>query len=111
MPQCAQQHSRAPRHCRIIGRTMDLDLFIEGIPDKHVSDAIRDRVRRVHHVAPHGSDWRVTVSPSETRGQWDLGVQVFSTRHFASFVAPADQLPALIEAQLRRFLELPTDVQ
>ena len=87
---------------------MDIDVHIEGISARAVNDAIRERVRRVRQLVAQPGEWRVTVSPSETRGQWDLGVQVSSKRHFASFIAGIDRLPDLIESQLHEFLELPT---
>jgi hypothetical protein len=51
--------------------------------------------------AGRSGQWSVLLSPSETRGQWDLGVQGPSGRHFASFTTEADRLPALVAEQLR----------
>ena len=72
------------------------------------ADAIRKRVRRVRQQIARPGEWQVTVSPSETRGQWDLGVRAPSGWHFASFAEPVDRLPGLIERKLREFLELPS---
>ena len=88
---------------------MEIDLHIEGVSDA-VADAIRKRVRRLRQFVSQRGEWRITVSPSETRGQWDLGVQVSSRRHFASFNEAIDRLPDVIELKLREFLELPSSV-
>jgi hypothetical protein len=87
---------------------MDIDVHVEGIADKVIADAIRTRIRRIGRPAAGRGEWRVTVSPSETRGQWDLGVQAPSGRHFASFTEPVDRLPDLIERKVREILELPS---
>lgn len=86
---------------------MDVDLQIEGVSERTVMDAIHKRVRQVRQLVPQAGEWRVTVSPSETRGQWDVGLQVSSERHFASFNEAIDRLPDLVERQLREFLGLP----
>jgi len=51
---------------------MDIDVQIEGISDQKIADTIRKRIRRVSRTITRPGDWRLTVSPSETRGQWDL---------------------------------------
>ncbi|HEY6212811.1 MAG TPA: hypothetical protein VIW45_11020 [Vicinamibacterales bacterium] len=77
---------------------MDIDVMIEGVTDQELEKQIR---RRIHEVCKDvAGSWRVMVSPSETRGQWDLGVQGPSGRHFASFTDSADCLPELVAAQL-----------
>lgn len=86
---------------------MDIDVQIEGLSDQKIADTIRKRIRRVSRTIARPGDWRLTVSPSETRGQWDLGVQAPSGRHFASFTEPNDRLPDLIERKFREILELP----
>jgi len=86
---------------------MDIEVQIEGVSDRTVADAIRKRIRRVGQAIARPGEWRITVSPSETRGQWDLGVQTPSRRHFASFTDPVDRLPDLIERKFREILELP----
>ena len=85
---------------------IDIDVQIEGVSDQTVADAIRKRVRKVRQQIARPGEWRVTVSPSETRGQWDLGMQAPSGRHFASFTEAIGCLPDLIEQKLREFLEL-----
>jgi len=87
---------------------MDIDVQIEGISDHKIADAIRKRIRRVSRTITRPGDWRLTVSPSETRGQWDLGVQAPSGRHFASFTEAVDRLPDLIERKFREILEVPS---
>jgi hypothetical protein len=87
---------------------MDIEVQIEGVTDRTVAAAIRSRVRRVSRVSARPGEWRITVSPSETRGQWDLGVQAPSGRHFASFSETIDRLPELIERKLRECLDLPS---
>ena len=84
---------------------MEIDLHIEGVSDA-VADAIRRRVRRLRQFVSQRGEWRVTVSPSETRGQWDLGVQAPSGRYFASFTDAIDRLPDLIERKIREILEV-----
>jgi len=86
---------------------MDIDVQIEGISDQRIADTIRKRIRRVSRTITRPGDWRLTVSPSETRGQWDLGVQAPSGRHFASFTEAVDRLPDLVELKFREILELP----
>ena len=87
---------------------MDLDLQIDGVPDRAVADAIVKRVRRVRQLVTEPGEWRVTLTASEhTRGQWDLGVRISATQHFASFNQPINTLPDQIERQLRTFLALP----
>ena len=85
---------------------VDIDVQIEGVSDRKIADAIRKRIRRVSRTIARPGDWRLTVSPSETRGQWDLGVQAPAGRHFASFTEAIDRLPDLVEQKLREFLEL-----
>jgi hypothetical protein len=84
---------------------MDIDVQIEGISDQKIADTIRKRIRRVSRTITRPGDWRLTVSPSETRGQWDLGVQAPSGRHFASFTEAVDRLPDLVEQKLREFIK------
>ncbi|HMD34837.1 MAG TPA: hypothetical protein VKH42_07710 [Vicinamibacterales bacterium] len=81
---------------------MDLEVVIEGITDAHLETQLRQQIQQVYRNAPGA--WRVMVSPSETRGQWDVGVQGPSCRHFASFTDGVDRLPALVAARLRSCL-------
>jgi len=87
---------------------MDVDLHVEGVLDRTVSEAIRKRVGQLRQISARPGEWRITISPSETRGQWDLGLQVSSKRHFASFNDAIERLPDLVERKLREFLELPS---
>jgi hypothetical protein len=86
---------------------MDVDLYIEGVPEKTATDAIRKRVREVRALVARPGEWRITISPSETRGQWDVGMIASSRRWFGSFNGTIDRLPELFERQLREFLKLP----
>jgi hypothetical protein len=83
---------------------MDLEVVIEGVTDVRLAKEIRRALRRVCKDAGRSGEWSVLLSPSETRGQWDLGVQGPSGRHFASFITEANLLPALVAAQLRACL-------
>ena len=78
---------------------MDLEVVIEGVADVRLEKKIRRTIERV--CKDSIGAWRVMVSPSEMRGQWDLGVQGPSGRHFASFTEGAERLPELVAAQLR----------
>jgi len=89
---------------------MDIDVHIEGISDRTVTNAIQMRIRHVGQAIAAPGEWRITVSPSETRGQWDMGVQGPSRRHFTSFTENTiDRLPDLIERKFREILELPSN--
>jgi hypothetical protein len=83
---------------------MDLEVVIEGVPDARVVKAI---TRKIHEVCDDGGrsgSWSVLVSPSETRGQWDLGVKSPAGRSFSSFRDRDGTLPDLVAAQLRACL-------
>jgi hypothetical protein len=80
---------------------MDLELVIEGVSDVRLAKDIRRAVRRVCKDADRSGEWSALLAPSETRGQWDLGVRGPSGRYFASFTADADCLPVLVAEQLR----------
>lgn len=83
---------------------MDLEVEIEGVTDARVVKEITRCVRRVLSDARRQGEWRVMVSPSETRGQWDIGVRGPFGRHFASVNDLAEQLPELVAAQLQACL-------
>jgi hypothetical protein len=85
---------------------MDLEVVIEGVSDVRVANEIKRKVRQVCKDAERSGQWSVVVSPSETRGQWDLGVRGPFGRHFASFTERVDQLPELVAEQLRACLSL-----
>jgi hypothetical protein len=93
------------RHRYFGGATlMDIELEIEGVPDEAIVDAIRARVRTLRHQIALPGDWRVTVGPSETRGEWDLGILAPSGWQLASFAEPVERLPDVIERELRERL-------
>jgi hypothetical protein len=83
---------------------MDLEVEIEGVTDVRVVKEITRSVRRVFKDAKRPGEWSVVVSPSETRGQWDIGVRGPFGRHFASVTDRAERLPALVAAQLEACL-------
>lgn len=83
---------------------MHIELEIEGVPDRAIADAIRKRVRMLRQQVDRPGDWRVTIAPSETRGQWDLGIRAPSGWHLASFDEPVEGLPAVVERTLRERL-------
>jgi hypothetical protein len=83
---------------------MDIDLQMEGVPDGP-ADAIRRRVRAVRRQCAATGEWRVTVWPSETRGEWDVGVRAPSGWHLDSFPDPIDGLPAFVEQRLREYVQ------
>jgi hypothetical protein len=83
---------------------MDLEVVIEGVTDVRLAKEIRRALRRVCKDAGRSGEWSVLLSPSETRGQWDFGVQGPLGRHFASFTTEADRLPMLVAEQLRACL-------
>jgi len=83
---------------------MDVEVVIEGVSDERVANEIKRKIREVCHDTERSGEWSVLVSPSETRGQWDLGVRGPFGRHFASFTERVDQLPELVAKQLRACL-------
>jgi len=82
------------------GQSMDLEVVIEGVSDPVVADGIARQIRQVCKENQRPGQWSLTVCPSETRGQWDLGVRGPFGRHFASFTDHVDQLPGLVAAHL-----------
>ena len=83
---------------------MDMEVVIEGVSDARVANEITRQVRQICRGAGRPGEWSVVVAPSETRGQWDLGVRGPFGLHFTSFVEHVDQLPSLVAAQLRACL-------
>ena len=79
---------------------MNIELEIEGVPDRGVTEAIRKRVRLLRHY-PDPEDWRVRLVPSESEAEWDLGIRTASGWHVTSFTAPAQQLAGIVEQRLR----------
>jgi hypothetical protein len=80
---------------------MDIEVFIEGVPDTSVSKRIRRSLQQVCRNVDRTGQWSVLLSPSETRGQWDLGLRGPVGHHFVSFTTEIDQLPALVGDQLK----------
>lgn len=85
---------------------MDIDLQIEGLPDRRLADAIRRRVRAVRRQFAASGEWHVAVWPSETRGEWDVGVRAATGWHVDSFTDTIDGLPAFVEQRLRKYVQL-----
>ena len=85
----------------------DIELEIEGVPDRVIADAIRKSVRRLSRPIDRPGEWRVTLGPSETRGEWDLGILAPSGWHLTSFTGPVERLPDIVERELRARLVLP----
>ena len=85
---------------------MDLEVVIEGVSDVGVVNEIKRKIHQVCKEMERTGEWSVMVSPSEMRGQWDLGVRGPLGRHFASFCDPerVDQLPELVARRFRGFL-------
>jgi len=86
---------------------MDIELEIEGVADRRLADAIRRSVRLVRGQFAACGEWRVAIFPSETRGEWDVGVRGPSGWHLSSFTETIDALPAFIEHKLRECVQLP----
>ena len=86
---------------------MDITLAIEGVPDRRLAEAIRRSVRLVQRQFARSGEWHVTISPSETRGEWDVGVRTPSGWHLNSFRDSIEVLPAFIERTLREYVQLP----
>ncbi len=84
---------------------MDIELRMEGAIDRQVAEAIRRRVGVVRKQFAAGGEWHVTVGPSETRGEWDVGVRAPSGWHLDSFAGAVDGLPAFVERRLRERLQ------
>ena len=84
---------------------MDVEVVIEGVLDAGVEHDIKRTIHEACNETSRSGEWTVVVSPSETRGQWDLGVRGPSGHHFASFTEGAERLPALVAGQLRAWLQ------
>jgi len=83
---------------------VELEVVIEGVSDMRVEKQIKRKVREVCKSAKRPGEWRVLLSPSETRGQWDLGIRGPFGEHFASFPENTDRLPDVVAEQLRACL-------
>ncbi len=80
---------------------MDLEIVIEGVSDTTVSRQITRALQAVCRNVYRTGEWSVLLAPSETRGEWDLGVRGPFGHHFVSFTTEIDQLPALVGDQLK----------
>ena len=86
---------------------MDIEIEIEGVPNGTIADTIRKRVRLLGCVIDRPGEWRIAIGPSETRGEWDLGILApLSGWQLTSFVAAVERLPDVVERTLRARLEL-----
>jgi hypothetical protein len=85
---------------------MDIQLEIEGLADRRLVDAIRRSVRLVRRRFAQNGGWRVVISPSDTRGEWDVGVRAPSGWHLSSFTETIDGLPAFVDHNLRESVRL-----
>ena len=83
---------------------MDIEVVVEGVPDAHMTTEITRTLRRVCSGVYRDGRWSVLVAPSETRGEWDLGVRGPFGSHFVSFVTEVDRLPSLVAEHLRACL-------
>jgi hypothetical protein len=83
---------------------MDIEVFIEGVSDMRVTKDIKRNLQKVCKDVDRAGRWSVLLAPSETRGEWDLGVRGPFGQHFVSFTTEADKLPALVAEQMRACL-------
>lgn len=83
---------------------MNIELEIDGISDRAVTEAIRKRVKILGKRVDRPEDWRVRLVPSETRAEWDLGIHTGSKWHIAWFAAPVRRLADIVEQRLREQL-------
>jgi len=85
---------------------VNIELEIEGVPDSVIAGAIRKKARTLGQHINRSGNWRVTLGPSETRGEWDLGIRAAAGWHVVSFTAPVEQLPDIVDRTLRERLVL-----
>jgi hypothetical protein len=81
---------------------MDIEIVIEGVTSLVLEKEIKKRIRVACKNAM--GRWRIMLSPSETRGGWDLGVEAPTHRHFISFDDAVERLPELVGARLSRLV-------
>jgi hypothetical protein len=74
------------------------------VSDAHLEKGIRRHLHQVSREVSRSGARSVFISPSETRGEWDLLVRGPFGGHMASFTEHADQLPTLVAEQLRTCL-------
>jgi hypothetical protein len=103
---CKWIHRRSRDRYTVVQRskTVNIELEIEGVADRGIADAIRKRVRTLGRHIDRSGECRVTLVPSETRAVWDLGIRAASRWHVASFIAPMEQLPDIVDQTLRERL-------
>jgi len=77
-----------------------MEVVIEGVSDI-VTKQIKRGLRRVCKDSRRPGEWRVLVSPSEIRGEWDVGVRGPFGHHFVSYTTETVHLPALVAEQVR----------
>ena len=80
---------------------MDIEVVIEGVSDTMVSRQITRALQQVCRNVYRTGQWSVLLAPSETRGEWDLGVRGPFGHRIVSFTTEIDQLPALVGDQLK----------
>jgi hypothetical protein len=83
---------------------MDLEVVIEGVPDVRVAHAIKRKIQQVCKDSARPGPSSVVVTPSETRGQWDIGLRDPAGWRVVTFTERIGQLPELIAAHLRACL-------
>ncbi len=83
---------------------MDIELEIEGVSDRATTETIRRTVRRLSRKVDLPGEWKVRIAPSETRGQWDLGIRTPTGWHLTSVSDSLESLPAVVERTLREQL-------
>jgi hypothetical protein len=80
---------------------MDLQVVIEGVSDIRIENDLKRKIRKVCKETGRPGEWSILLSPSETRGEWDLSVRGPFGHHVASFTRHVDQLPELVSEELR----------
>jgi hypothetical protein len=83
---------------------MHIELEIEGVTDRTITDEITKRVRKLGQSIDRSEEWRVRLAPSEARGEWDLGIRHASGWHLTSSTRSVELLPDLVERTLRERL-------
>ena len=80
---------------------MDIEVFIEGVPDPAVFRETKRSLQLACRTVSRPGQWTVLLSPSETRGEWDLGVRGPAGHRLVSVTTEIDQLPALVGDRLK----------
>jgi hypothetical protein len=87
-----------------------VSIGIDGIDDPAVVGAIQQAIREACRVVPFHGTVAIAVSPSDTRGRWDVAVKSYAGRHVASVSAPLARLPELVAEHVRRVLRRPQQI-